>query len=494
MTTYEQAKRYVKMGWSVIPIRPDGSKAPALKSWKEYQLRYPTDEELRNWFINTTNGIGIVTGEISRLSVVDVDTKDTLKGIASSICVLTKKGKHYYFRYEEQLKNWVKPTDGCWDIRTKGGYCVAPSTPNYRWVNPYFSVNQLPNFPLHLLPKETKDGGTNGKNEPDWIMTVLSNMQHGNMDATWTRICGAYEQKGFTEETAYALLLPHIEKAKLIWPPANEEFLREKIRHVWSSYRKTTVPVETRDSDSLSEFMQDSKPITWICEPIIGEGTIGFCAGLPETFKTWLMADLAIEVARGGMWLGKYKVKQGTVLFIDQERYKSEVQRRFKLLMNDKGIDWKDLEGKLILKSQTTTRIDLDDSYSAFRRRLTDIRPSLIVIDSFATFHTKEENNRRDIQVVLERLKQLRTEFGCTILLIDHENKSVFDKEDVGATPNAFKMVGSVGKPAAAETVLTVRKTSENEVILYHTKSTLSPTVEPMKLTVRDTEKGVRIE
>ena len=61
---YKVAKRYRDAGLSVIPIRPDGSKAPALASWQEFQERLATDLELIKWFSRTV-GIGIVGGAIS---------------------------------------------------------------------------------------------------------------------------------------------------------------------------------------------------------------------------------------------------------------------------------------------------------------------------------------------------------------------------------------------------------------------------------------------
>ena len=47
------------------------------------------------------------------------------------------------------------------------------------------------------------------------------------------------------------------------------------------------------------------------------------------------------------------------------------------------------------------------------------------------------------------------------------------------------KMVGSIGKPAAAEYVLTVRKETNGSMV-FHTKSTLGPALEPFLVKVED--------
>lgn len=44
----EEVKKYLKIGWSVIPIKKD--KEPFLKSWKEYQNRLPTEKEIKSWW------------------------------------------------------------------------------------------------------------------------------------------------------------------------------------------------------------------------------------------------------------------------------------------------------------------------------------------------------------------------------------------------------------------------------------------------------------
>lgn len=481
---YEFSRRYIKMGWSVIPIRK-GTKYPAIE-WNTYRNRFATENELDAWFNKQNYDIAIVTGALSKLSVIDIDAKEYIHNYNSKIKVITPHGKHLYFKYQEGLRNYVKIEKNI-DIRSEGAFVLAPCTIGYTFVNPYFLLSNLPEFPIHLIPKEKTENSI--KKPEGWIADALRGLREGNRDSTFTSVIGRLNRDGYDADTINVLLSPYAKDCHF-------DELEQKIEHILNDYPHYSRDVDNDESDSLSDFLRDSSPISWICEPIIARGTIGFVAGLPKTMKTWICADLAIEVARGGNWLGRFPVNQGRVLFIDQERWKGEVQRRFKMLMNEKGLKSKDLEGELILKSQTSTRLDLEESFNAFRKRLTDIRPALLIVDSFATWHTKQENNRQDIQIVLERIKQLRTEFKCTILIIDHEGKQVLNPEDKGVEPNPFTMVGSVGKSAAAETVLTVRKEGDG-VTIYHTASNLGPTVEPIKVSIRDinigTENGVLI-
>ncbi len=73
MQPLEHAQTYHRAGLSVIPIKPNGTKAPAI-NWKEFQSRFPTDEELEVWWSSPGLGIAIITGEVSGfLQVIDFD-------------------------------------------------------------------------------------------------------------------------------------------------------------------------------------------------------------------------------------------------------------------------------------------------------------------------------------------------------------------------------------------------------------------------------------
>ena len=74
----EQAQRFTASGVSVIPIKSDGSKSPAVL-WKRYQSQIATPEELQGWFQNG-RGIGIIGGKVSgNLEILDFDEPDAFK-------------------------------------------------------------------------------------------------------------------------------------------------------------------------------------------------------------------------------------------------------------------------------------------------------------------------------------------------------------------------------------------------------------------------------
>jgi len=135
------ARFYVSKGLSVIPIKW-GDKTPILPSWKPYQGRLPTEEELREWFSGGESNVAIVTGRVSgNLVVIDFDSKEEYEKWLSQLpshlaravgwtwVVETGKGVHVYFRLKEAgLVPRTKPrvAGRPVDIKGEGGYVLAP--------------------------------------------------------------------------------------------------------------------------------------------------------------------------------------------------------------------------------------------------------------------------------------------------------------------------------------------------------------------------------
>lgn len=159
---------YRSKNFSVIPLVPKDKKP--LIPWAEYQKRYATDEELKEWFGNgSQNNIGIVTGKISGIAVIDFDTPEAVQyaremNFPETPLVMTKKGFHAYYKYKEGIRNFQKRDNlpGT-DLRGDGGYVVAPPSVHfsgcqYMWVKSK-SLDDLPlaEFPEIILAKTPED-------------------------------------------------------------------------------------------------------------------------------------------------------------------------------------------------------------------------------------------------------------------------------------------------------------------------------------------------
>lgn len=463
--------------FNIIPVQ---DKKP-LVSWQEFVSREQTPEEKDELMKMNPNGkVGVVCGPISRIFVLDIDGavgEESIRGrsIPNTWTVKTPHGRHYYFSWMPELDEKVTTRVGVLDkvdVRGFGGYVV-----HYGWENkPAWMVRPAnpPQWLIDLLPNKT-----NTVAKPK-VTETLDNIKEGNRNASFTSLAGGLRARGYKPEDIFNLLKP---KALEVGFSENE------LQAVCASVGRYEPSFELEEPTSLEEFMKDMEPVEWICDQMVAKNSIGFFAGLPETSKTWCLLDLAIECARGGgMWLGKFPVKPAKVWVIDQERFKGETQRRVKALLKAKGLSFKDMKDQLFLDCNLNIKIDLQHSFEGFKKKVSVKRPDLIVIDSFSTFHSREENNRMDIQFVFEKLKEIRTEFKCAILFIHHETKQAYQKRKDGEEPSYTDMAGNVAIPAAAEIVFNAKKQDANSSFIYHTKNNLGKKMAPFVVKVIDLE------
>ncbi len=161
----------IELGFSVIPI-PLHSKQPAVK-WKPYQMVRADASTVTAWAAKESN-IGIATGRVSGLIVLDLDSEEAMaeadrRGLPDTIAVKTAKGLHYYFAHPGgDVGNRAGIFPGT-DIRGDGGYVVAPGSIHetgveYEWHNPpgLFDLAPMPDWLATALanPKEQKKPDT----------------------------------------------------------------------------------------------------------------------------------------------------------------------------------------------------------------------------------------------------------------------------------------------------------------------------------------------
>jgi len=461
--------------FNVIPV---SNKKPTIK-WADLTEREQTvDEKLKILETGNVGTVGIVTGAVSQIFVLDIDGEKGEKSIAKyhiprTPSVKTPHGRHIYFRWTAELDNKITTKTAILegvDSRGTGGFVVF-----YGWCLPPTLASFVcpPKWLLDLLPdRNGKKFITSGPAK------VLETIQEGNRNDSFARLAGSLQARGYDQDTIFGLLKP---KAKEVGFPEEELLL------VCQSISRYGTPKIDGQGENIESFLADSTEVKWICPPFIAEESIGFIAGLPEAKKSWVLIDLAIECARGGgLWLNKFPVKGCKVLLIDQERSKSEVQRRIRALICGKGLQPNTLKPALFVRSGTSTRIDIQSSFDALKKEIADLQPQLILIDSFATFHTRNESNRMEIQQVMERIKELRNQFKCSIIMIHHETKQAYQNKKEGQESSYLDMAGNVAIPAAAEFCMNVVKHDNESSFCHHTKCTQGTKAAPFLIKVKD--------
>jgi putative DNA primase/helicase len=134
----------ISRGWSVFPLEARGKKP--LCEWKKFQMEPASLEQVREWTKRECN-IGIVTGRISKIVVLDLDNDEAIAeakrlGLPHTPTVRTGRGRHVYFRHPGSfdVPNAAGIFPGA-DIRGDGGYVVGPGSVHengkiYTWALP----------------------------------------------------------------------------------------------------------------------------------------------------------------------------------------------------------------------------------------------------------------------------------------------------------------------------------------------------------------------
>ncbi len=238
-------------GLSIIPLKPR-SKEPLL-DWKEFQSRRASEAEVLAWTARWPDmNVGVVTGAISNVIVLDLDGEKGLawlqsQSVSSPVTVLSGSGgKHLWFLNNESLRNSASRIAPGVDIRGEGGYVVVPPSIHpsgwrYRWERTaHFSA--LSAVPI-IISEALKSAGTkqtdvstvNYPVKPEgWISESLEEMKNGHIHNTLISVLGKFRSHNFSIEDTEKLLRPYaFENGK---PYSG---LRSKIEEIWKRYEPT---------------------------------------------------------------------------------------------------------------------------------------------------------------------------------------------------------------------------------------------------------------
>jgi hypothetical protein len=185
----------------------------------------------------------------------------------------------------------------------------------------------------------------------------------------------------------------------------------------------------------------------WALEGILAMG-LSILAGAPKLGKSWLMLNVALAIAHGGIALSRIKVQQGAVLYCALEDTPRRLQDRLRIALQDEPAP-ADLHFATEMPS-------LADGVDVYIRQWLHEHPDarLVIVDTFAKVRGAVPGSQNLYSLDYEamgRLKRIADEYDVALVAVHHTRKmSAEDPLDM--------VSGTAGLAGAADSILVLKK------------------------------------
>jgi hypothetical protein len=211
-TLHVAALQLAQRGLHVFPCQPRG-KTPACDTG--FHAATTDIERINRWWHAFPDlNIGIATGTISNIFVLDVDGTDgetslrkleqTHGALPPTVEAITGKGRHCYYKLgQHKISNSAGVIGAGLDIRGTGGYVLAPPSVHptgrvYAWsVDGTDEFATAPDW-LHALV-DSDSAGKAGKPLEHWHKVLTEPIRDGQRNVTLASLTGKYLHMGVND-------------------------------------------------------------------------------------------------------------------------------------------------------------------------------------------------------------------------------------------------------------------------------------------------------
>jgi len=452
--TLDHALALAAQGFHVFPLRP-GQVKPAHVGWQNEATNDP--DAIRALWTRDFN-IGISTSH--GLLVVDVDLKDGRNGYSSLLAIeLAGKelpptrqhatrsgGRHLFYRVHRPVKQGVDVLGPGLDIRSKGGYVVAPGS---RFENGEYTVDN--DRPIAPAPQWLIDACGVADESPPQASTKLDGIDPARAGARAVAYLDSLEpvSEGARNDAAFrvaaqikdfGLDAPDCEAVMLEhWKC--EPMLDELAVTIGSVYRNAKspqgsaapeavfgpvaeVPAEPGKEPhyrilSVADVLRRPRP-TWLVRGLLPQRGMAVIYGAPGSGKSFLALDVCAAIARGEPWGGQ-RVKPGPVVYVGLE---GELAPRLAAYLTHHEL--KDVPGLRVIDRQPVNF--LHERHQHIQRLIEDLKAhgpvSLVVIDTLnRAMPGGNENASEDMGRAIACAAAISAQLHCLCALVHHSGK-----------------------------------------------------------------------
>lgn len=427
----DAAVDYRRRNLSVIPLK---GKIPA-GPWAQYQHKRMTPEEIegREW-----PGVGIVTGEISNLVVLDADSPEAMeelkrRGHAPTPTARTARGLHLYFKHPGgELPTQIGLGEGL-DLKGDGGYVVAPPSRHpsgsvYEWVISFDEAEpaDLPEWAMgkvRLRASRRASAADLGEEIPN-----------GSRNDALASVAGTLRRRGLGESAIYAALLgintaqckpplPEDEVFKIAQSVGRYEaeddsfYFHHKQTGFGENKSEPNKPLPIKTVEQIIE--EAGEVVPWVVENVLARGALTDFSGVAkDSGKTTFWCHGIAAGARGEEHAGFSTVSAKYL-------YLTEQGNNFALALKDSGLT-ECPEHVQIVQFKDVSAVQwftlMHQAGTEAKRRGMDA----LIVDTFAVFARLQGSEENDAGPVADRMRVLREvaqKYDIAVALIRHAGK-----------------------------------------------------------------------
>lgn len=496
-TKLDYALKYQKMGLSIIPTGPNKK---ALISWKSYQEKAATEEEIINWWKEYPDANpALVTGTVSGLIALDFDSKHGRTGKEYDIEITASaksgnNGEHYYFKYPHyKVDNKTGIHGNGFDIRGNGGYILLPPSTNdtggkYEWVHEFNEdLSNVKEAPLWLKDIFCPKDNIVSPYHPFASRIEFEGVSEGSRNSKGASIAGKilrttgirlWETDGWNKFKEWNTRnIPPLDEKELrtIWDSIKTKHMTDPL----SNSEEQNIAFSIPWPDKWSELKTRPLPThPWYINNLIPRNGIVLIAGISGEGKTWVAMELAHSNVSGNPFLGKFESMLVNVLYINAEMDITEFQRRGQQLdIIENGA------ANLYVISSGDINLNNDNNVNELMKLCMKLDISIVIVDTFrAVASGLKEEKAEEVRAFFNRFNKFK-EKNIALVFLDHFRKPAHYE---GKVPKKEFLFGSQDKTASSE-ILLMLKSNEDYIDIYQRKNRLAREINEFRIKMTDT-------
>lgn len=461
----EAALRWAALGWKVFPVHTpvfpgDGGTASCTCSSGAACQRIGKHPRIVNGFKAATAdpaqieawwtrwpdaNIGVATGAASGFVAIDEDPRnggdDTLRELESKHGKLPHTveqltgggGRHLCFAHPGvYVKSRCGVLPGI-DVKADGGYIVVEPSLHKNGHRYAFELSSYPGEVLLAeMPEWLQDlvlgepGGGAARDTSGSAPAPDGVIPEGQRDDTLTSLAGTMRKRGMIPDAIAAAL--QVQNQARCRPPLPRDEV-EKIARSVGRYAPAadglTIDPPPFAAKSVRELLRHHPDLRRpVVEGILREGELLNLVSLSKGNKSWLATHLALCVAAGLPWIGRFATTKSRVLILDNELHQETSAYRIPIVTKALGLSLDAIADGIDVDNARGRLLDIP-ALSEYLSSVPCGRYGLLVLDAFYRFIPKgfDENSNADMTVLYNHLDRLAADIGSAIVLVHHSSK-----------------------------------------------------------------------